>query len=319
MFKKSLILGILTLFMLSFFSFSFLAAKAEGASQGWLGVYIQDINTELMEAMDLKSLKGVLVNDVIDDSPADKAGLERGDIVIEFNNERIVDTEQFTKLVRETKPDDVVNIMVIRDDDKRTLEVKIGKTKKKDIYKLSVKKPKDKKGEFRIFGFGESTLGKIGVTIWDLNDQLGEYFGVKGGEGALIAEVDEDGPGYEAGLRAGDVIIEMDGEAIEEKGDVSEFLADKEEGDEVKIEVLRKGSKKAFTVEVGEDESQFSHFFKNFDDKLVTIPSPPYMEPFIKKYQLEESKEKGLREELKELKEELMDLKKELERLKDKL
>jgi C-terminal processing protease CtpA/Prc len=317
--KRSMILGILILFVLSFFSFSLRAAKVEDSSQGWLGIYIQNITTELMEAMDLKSLKGVLVNDVIDKSPADKAGLERGDIVIEFNNERIVDAEQFTKLVRETKPDVVVNIVVIRDDDKRTLEVKIGETKKKDIYKLSVKKPKDKKGEIRIFGLGESTYGKIGVTLWDLNDQLGEYFGVKDGEGALVAELDEDGSSYEAGLRPGDVIIEMDGEAIEDKGDVSEFLADKEEGDEVKIEVLRKGSKKAFTVEVGEDKSQLSYFFKNFDDKLITVPSPPHVQPFIEKYKLEELEEKGLRQELEELKEELMDLKKELERLKDKL
>ena len=81
-------------------------------------------------------------------------------------------------------------------------------------------------------------------AVEDLNEQLGEYFGVEDGEGALIAELDEDGSAYEAGLRAGDVITEMDEERIEDKGDVAELLADKDEGDEVKIEVLRKGSKK---------------------------------------------------------------------------
>jgi serine protease Do len=77
--------------------------------------------------------------------------------------------------------------------------------------------------------------------LWDLNEQLGQYFGVEGGEGALVAELDQDGPAYKAGLRAGDVIAGIDGAKIEDKEDVSEALAEKEEGDEVKIEVLRKG------------------------------------------------------------------------------
>jgi S1-C subfamily serine protease len=317
--KKSLIQGILILFVISFFSFSLLAGKAEGASRGWLGVYIQDISTELMEAMDLSSLKGVLVNEVVDKSPADKGGIERGDVIIKFNDKRVVDTDQFVKLVRKTKPKDEVKVVVIRDDDEKVITVKMGKKLKTDIYSLQLKKSKDKKGEFKIFSFGQSSYGKIGATIWELNEQLGEYFSVEDGEGALIAELDEDGPAYEAGLRAGDVIVEMDGEKIEDKSDISYVLSDKEEGDEIKIEVLRKGSKKTFTVEAQEDGDQLSYFFKNFGEKQIPIPSPPFWEPIIEKYSLEEFEEEELREELEELKEELMDLKKELRRLKEKL
>lgn len=323
--KKSLIMGTLILFVLSFFSFSILQGKTEAASQGWLGIYIQDISTELMEAMDLSSLKGILVNKVVDNSPADDGGIERGDVIVEFNDQRVVDTGQFIKLVRKTKPDDAVNITVIRDGDKKIIQVKMGKGKESDTYlkidsdKFTVKKPKSEKSKIRIFGFGESTQGKIGVTLWDLNEQLGEYFGVKDGEGALITELDEDGTGYKAGLSAGDVILKMDGNKIEDKSDVSELLADKEEGDEVKVEVLRKGLRKTFAVDVQEDESQLSYFFKNFDDKLITIPSLPYREPSIEKYRIAQPEEEGLREELENLKEELQDLKKEVERLKDKL
>ncbi len=323
--KKSLILGTLVLFLISFFSFSLLVADSEAASQGWLGVYIQDITTELMEAMNLKSLKGVLVNEVVDESPADKAGIERGDVIVEFNDERVVDANQLMKLVRKAKPDEVANITVIRDGDKKIIEVKIGQGKESDTYlkidsdKLNVKKPRGEKNKIRIFGFGESTQGKIGVNLWDLNEQLGEYFGLKDGEGALIAELDEDGTGYKTGLRAGDVILEMDGKKIENEEDMSDALSDKEEGDEVKIDVLRKGSRKTFAVEVQEDKSQLSYFFKNFDDKLLAIPSPPYRNPYIEKYRLKKSEDEGLREELEDLKEELMDLKKEVERLKDKL
>lgn len=300
-------------------SFPLLTGKAQGASRGWLGVYIQDVTTELMEAMDLKSLKGVLINDVIDDSPADEAGLERGDVVIEFNQERIVDAGQFVKLVRKIKPDDVANIVVIRDGEKKTIEVKIGKRKKEDIYRLTVKPPLIKKGKVKIFDFGESTHGKIGATLWDLNEQLGQYFGVEDGEGALIAELDEDGPAYEAGLRAGDVIIEMDGEKIEDKEDVLDVLSDKEEGDEVNILVLRKGSKQNFVVEVAEGEEWFSSFYGQPQDLRVFTSPLPNLELFLKEHKAERFEEEELREELEELREELKDLKKELNKLKEQL
>ncbi len=318
--KKSLILGMLTLFALCSVLFvPFQIERAEGAARGWLGVYIQSITSEMMEAMDLKSLKGVLVNDVIDKSPADKAGLERGDVVVEFNDDRVVDADQFTKLVRGTKPDDVVNIMVIRDGDKNVIEVKIGKRKQSDIYKLTVKKPKGEKGRISFFRFGESAHGRIGATLWDLNKQLGEYFGLEDGEGALIAELDEDGPAYEAGLRAGDVIVEMDGEKIEDKEDVSDVLADSEEGDKVRIEVVRKGSSQTFTVEVAEEEEWFSSFHGEPGELRLHVPPIPDFEPFLKQYEAEYLEEDEFREELEELREELKDLKKELGKLKEQL
>jgi serine protease Do len=317
--KRSLIPGILTLFVFFLFSFSLMAEEAKSASQGWLGIYIQDISTGLMEAMDLKSLKGVLVNKVVDDSPADEGGMERGDVIIEFDEKRVVDSDQFVKLVRKTKPRDKVNILIIRDDDEKIITVKMGKVPKSDISTLKLKKPEFKKGEFKIFGFGESTYGKIGVTLWDLNEQLGEYFGVMDGEGALVAELDDDGPAYDAGLRAGDVIVEMDGDNIEDKGDVFDVLSEKDEGDEVKIEVLRKGSRKTFMVEVEEEDDLHSYFYKGDDDiKIYTSPFDQ-LGPLLKEHKLEKFEEEKLRDELEELKEELMELKEELQKLKDKI
>jgi serine protease Do len=299
-------------------SLPLLAGKAN-AARGWLGVYIQDVTPGLMEAMDLKSLKGVLINDVIDDSPADDAGLERGDVVIEFNQEKIVDADQFVKLVRKIKPDDLVNIVVIREGVKKTIEAKIGKRKKDDIYRLTVKPPLIKKGRVKIFDFGESTHGKIGVTLWELNEQLGQYFGAEDGEGALVAELEEDGPAYEAGLRAGDVIVAMDGEKIEDREDVLDVLSDKEEGDEVTIQILRKGSKQNFTVEIAEEEDWFSSFYYQPQDIRAFTAPIPSMDLFLKEHKAKTFEEQELHEELEELKEELQDLKKELRKLKEEL
>ena len=318
--RKSLVLaGVALVAVCLVLSSPLLAGKANAASRGWLGVYVQDITGELMEAMDLKSLKGVLINDVINDSPADEAGLERGDVVIQFNDERIVDTDQFVKLVRDTKPDDVAKITVIRDGDQKLIQVKLGKRKASDIYGLTVKRPKGEKGEISIFGLGQSTYGKIGATLWDLNEQLGQYFGVQDGEGALVAELDEDGPAYEAGLRAGDVIIEMDGDKIEDKSDVSDVLSDKEEGDEVAIRVLRKGSKQNFTVNVAEAEDWFSSFYYQPQNLGVLTAPLPSVGPFLKKYEAKTFEEEEFRQELEKLREELKDLKKELSELKKQL
>jgi len=318
--KNSLVLASLALVAVCLaLSFPLLAGKANAASRGWLGVYVQDVTTELMEAMDLKSLKGVLINDVIDDSPADEAGLERGDVVVQFNDEKIADTDQFVKLIRDTKPDDLAKITVIRDGNRNVIEVKMGKRKASDIYKLTVKKPEGQKGRIQILGLGESAHGKIGATLWDLNEQLGGYFGVADGEGALVAELDEDGPAYEAGLRAGDVIIEMDGNKIEDKSDVLDVLSDKEEGDEVTIQVLRKGSKQNFTVKVAEEEDWFSSFYYQPHD-LGAFTSPlPNLEPFLKEYKTQRFEGQEFREELEKLRQELKDLKKELGKLKEQL
>lgn len=318
--KKSLVFaGAAFLAVCLILSFPLLTGKAQCAARGWLGVYIQDVTAELMEAMDLKSLKGVLINDVIDDSPADKAGLARGDVVIEFNQEKIVDADQFVKLVRKIKPDDVANIVVIRDGEEKTIEVKIGKRKKEDIYRLTVKPPLIKKGRVKILDLGESTHGKIGATLWDLNEQLGQYFGVEDGEGALIAELDEDGSAYEAGLRAGDVIVEMDGEKIEEKEDVLDVLSDKEEGDEVTVQILRRGSKQNFTVEVAEEEDWFSSFYGQPQDVRAFTAPLPNLDLFLKEHKAETLEGEELRQELQKLKEELQNLKKELKKLKEEL
>ncbi len=95
----------------------------------------------------------------------------------------------------------------------------------------------------------------------NLNEQLGEYFGVRDGEGVLVTEVLEDTPAEKAGLKAGDVIIEIDDDDIEETGDVVNAIGDKDPGDMVNIVVLRDRKTITFDFEVGErDDKSFGNF-----------------------------------------------------------
>lgn len=291
--------------------------------EGWLGVYVQDINHALKEAMNLKSEEGVLVRDVVEDSPADEAGIKREDVILVFNQEKVEYSEHLIRLVRKTSPGDKVELVIVRDGKKKTLTITTGETpetklRKPEILKFKSTKVKPPKIKPEIYKFCTSSGGRIGVKVEDLTEQLGDYFGVKAGEGALITEVDEEGPAYKARLKAGDVIVEVDEERIEDTEDLISAISGKEEKDKVEVKVIRDRKPQSFTVEVEEGKEQSSVYFKELEKLRIlpeNLPEPKIFWEEKEFRQPQEELRKGLeelREEMKELKEELEDLKEEL-------
>jgi S1-C subfamily serine protease len=301
---------------------NFASAKKheESTGKGWLGVYVQDITKEIKEAMDLKSKKGVLVKDVVEDSPADEAGIRREDVILVFEEKELDDSDELIKVVRRTSPGDKANLLILRDGKEKSISVILGKAPKDEVHVLEFF-PGVNQFKFKPYSHSFSVFsgGRIGVKVQDLNEQLGEYFGVKDGEGALITEADKEGPAYEAGLRAGDVIVEVDDEEIEDVDDLMEVISDKEEGDKIEIKVIRDRKPKNFTVEVEETEEEWSSVYLKKLEKLKVLPEK-FHQPkiFWQEEEFREHKEE-LREELEELKEELEELKEELEDLKEEL
>jgi S1-C subfamily serine protease len=287
------------------------------SNKGWLGVFIQDVTTDIKEAMDLKSKRGVLVRDVVEDSPAEEAGMRQEDVITTFEGKKVRDSSKLTKLIRSSSPGQEVELAIIRDGKEKTIIVTLGKRPKSEFsYEfdtddfLSV--PKKSKPQYLSLSFFSGS--RIGVRVQDLSEQLGDHFGVEDGEGALITEVEEDMPAHKAGLEAGDVIVEVDGEEIEDTGELREIISEKEEGDEVEVKVIRDRKAKTFEVEVEEGEawsaSDWSGLnkLKVYTDKLEE-PQMFWQEKHSS--ELEEEMEE-LREELKELKEELEDLRHKL-------
>ena len=301
---------------------NFASAKKyeEKTRRGWLGVYVQDVTKEIKEAMDLKSKRGVLVRDVVEDSPADEAGIRREDVILIFEGKELDDSDELIRVVRKTSPGDKVKLLIVRGGKEKTVSVVLGKVPRDDLRMLELI-PGLEYHKFKPYSYSFSIFsgGRIGVKVQDLNEQLGEYFGVRDGEGALITQVDEDGPAYEAGLRAGDVIVEVDGEEIEDVDDLMDVISDKEEGDKVKIKIVRDRKPKNFTVEVEETEEEWSSVYLKGLEKLKVLPEK-FHEPrvFWEEEEFREHKEE-LREELEELKEELEELREELEDLKKEL
>lgn len=225
---------------------------------GFLGVYLANIDDELKEAIDYKGA-GAYVEDVADDSPADKAGLEAGDIIIDFNGKKVKNCDQLRKLIGKTAPGEKVKILVVRDGKKETLKAELGERKEAD-KKMIIVSPGGKKMKNMYWHDSKKIMscdvkrGFLGVKLQDMSDQLEDYFGVKGG--ALIVEVVKDSPAEKAGLKAGDIIVEFDGRRVDDDDDLRYFICKTEPEKEAEIIVNRKGKEQKFQVKLGECSNQ---------------------------------------------------------------
>ena len=174
-------------------------------TRGWLGVTVQALNKELAESFDLDTTHGALVNEVIEDSPADKAGLKRGDIIVEYDGKQVDELNDLPRLVAATPVDETVKVKVFRDGKERTINVKIGRLDD---------------GEVALAADDEETGGALGLTVANVTPELVERYSLESDQGILITKIDPEGPAAEANLRVGDLVVEADGKEV---GTVKEF------------------------------------------------------------------------------------------------
>lgn len=174
-------------------------------TRGWLGVTVQALNKELAESFDLDTTHGALVNEVIKDSPADKAGLKRGDIIVEYDGKQVDELNDLPRLVAATPIDETVKVKVFRDGKERTIKVKIGRLDD---------------GEVALAADDEETGGALGLTVANVTPELAERYSLESDQGILITKIDPEGPAAEANLRVGDLVVEADGKEV---GSVKEF------------------------------------------------------------------------------------------------
>ena len=246
------------------------ADKKHHSHQGWLGVYLGDVDDEVQEDLDLASSDGVLVLDVVDDSPAEDAGLESEDVILKFNDQPVNSTRKLTRLIEDTEPDAEVRIDIIRNKQPQQITVTMGEEEADHgflsglfdfdepspriirIPPRPVVRPRPNV-RIQLPEFDDSPVF-IGVQLLDLNRQLREYFEIPDREGVLVEKVDGGSPAEKAGIKAGDVIVDIDGAKITESEDVLDELRDHDPGDKLNVTVLRKGVRQTFTVEVEEGD-----------------------------------------------------------------
>jgi len=195
--------------------------------------------------------EGVVVEEVRPESPAEKAGLKRADVIVEFDGERVRSTRQFGRLVQETPPGKTVKATIIRDGRRQSVEItpKEGRgalserfTIDGDMLRRQLPDLDAWRGQLpRGFNFDFDLPGmlsgrRLGVTVDALTDQLAQYFGAK--SGVLVTSVADGSAASRAGLKAGDVITSIDGQSIRSTEDLIRAMRDAKE-DEVTIEIVR--------------------------------------------------------------------------------
>jgi serine protease Do len=193
---------------------------------------------------------GVVVDAVRDGTPADRAGVRSGDVIVEFDGERIRSARQFTRVVQETRPDRPVTMVVTRSGSRQSLNV-TPESAGRDLARIpELRLPRDLDLNIDIpelpqVYFGTSMRG-LGAQLSPLSDQLAEYFGVPGG--ALVTSVEPKSAAAQAGLKAGDVITNVNGRAINEPSEAARELREVEAKENVELRVMR--DKKSVTMKM---------------------------------------------------------------------
>jgi len=232
----------------------------------WLGVSIADISADRARELKLKEERGAEVQSVMPDSPAAEAGLKEKDVILEYQGTRVEGVAQLTRLVGETPAGRTVDLVIWRDGGTRQVKVKMtgrepyaaygGRRSHRLIDIPPIEIPDIDIPDIPALESIPSSV-RLGVQIENLNEQLGEYFGVKGGEGVLVRSVSKGGPGESAGLRAGDVIVKVDDEAISDSSDLRSALRDKR-GKQVAITIVRDKREQNLSVTLPKREDRSS-------------------------------------------------------------
>jgi len=239
------------------------------ASRSFLGVGVAEITSARAKELKLKEEHGVEITQVEKESPAEKAGLKVGDVVLEYNGQRVEGTQQFIRLVRETPPGRQVRLLISRNGATQTVSATIGERKGPETFdeprfREQMRKwqenlrdqMNDLRLELRIPDvprpFMSWQSGSLGIEAESLNPQLAEFFGVK--EGVLVRLVNKDSPAEKAGIRAGDVIIKIDGTQVSAPREITSAIRSLRDKETFPVTVVR--NKKEMTL-------------------TVTIPRPP--------------------------------------------
>ena len=163
--------------------------------RSYIGVQIQPINDTAAKALDLKTRSGALVANVIEDGPADKAGIETGDVIVEFDGMMIKSVDHLRNNVSVSKPNNFYNLGVIRDGRKKSFKVKLEKMPNDDKLALNVQ---------------TENSNELGIEVSNLNRLNRQEFSINGQDaGIVVTRVLSDSPSAEAGIQAGDLITRV--------------------------------------------------------------------------------------------------------------
>ncbi len=228
----------------------------QNAGSSFLGVGVSEIDSERAKALNLKEERGVEVKNVDEDSPAAKAGVKVGDVILDYNGQRVEGMEQFVRFVRETPMGRAVKLLISRNGAIQTLTATIGSRSSNSIFvggdDFRFTMPEIRIPDIpRVVTSWQSRT--LGVDSESLNSQLAEFFGVK--EGVLVRSVIKGTAAEKAGLKAGDVITKIGDRKVTSPRDISNAVRSVSSGKAFPVTVIRDRKETTLNATIEEKSS----------------------------------------------------------------
>ncbi|MHB8883357.1 MAG: DegQ family serine endoprotease [Thermodesulfovibrionales bacterium] len=207
--------------------------KKGRVTRGWLGVTIQELTPDLSQKFGLKNSKGALVGDIAKGSPAEKAGIKRGDIILELNGKKIKDVGNLRNMVAQSKVGSEVQVLILRGDKEYTFKVLIAELPKEYAETGKGDAPEE-----------QSFDGLAGMNVMELTKEIARQLGLhKEDKGVVVIKVEPGSSAEEAGMRKGDVIQEINRKRVDRLDDYNKITAGLQSGDSVLLFVNRGGKR----------------------------------------------------------------------------
>lgn len=231
----------------------------DSGGDSYLGVDIADITTERMSALKLKEEKGAEITMVDQDAPAGKAGVKEHDVILTLNGESVESAAQLRRMIHETPPGRIITLGLSRDGQPLSIKVQLA-DKSKEYGNMSpnskgfyFQMPKITIPEIDIPAITVITTSSMrsGLTVENITPQLGEFFGVKNGNGVLVRAVEKGSRADKAGFRAGDVIVKINDQSVHDTSDFSHAVRSRN-GNSVSVAVVRDKKEQNLNLELPE-------------------------------------------------------------------
>jgi len=209
--------------------------------RGWLGVQIKEVDDDLMKALGLKSRNGAVVVNVVPGGPAAAAGILPGDVIVRFDGRAVPNDKRLPQIVAATEVGKTVDVVLIRKGSETTLKVKLG-----ELEKAADTKEDDKDKPATPPAPGTPVLG---MKLSEATPEMRQKFNIRDGEGVIVTEVDPKSQANEKGIKAGDLIVEMDLNKVAKPAEVADLLKKAEQARKTSVLLLvQRGEDRRFVA-----------------------------------------------------------------------
>jgi S1-C subfamily serine protease len=238
----------------------------------YMGVFLRELSGGVKKKLNYDKSYGIVITDLVEDGAAEKAGIKKNVVLMSIDGDKIYTIDQLTKMLTNYEPDNKIEVIVFQDGKEATLDLILGEKAKYQSqswnlgdFNVQFNKPEN----VFVYQYSSDKDKWIGVMLHIVENKKNDNINVT----VTIDEVIEDTPADKAGLKAGDIILAVDGEEIDSKKTIGKIINKKDAGDFVDIKIERKGKIKTLKCEIAQrkDHERYDKLELSMDDGEITV------------------------------------------------